>query len=77
MVPSSGSLGFHPVYLATAIGSGGKVGAWMNDSAFCIFAKMGGFTEAETLKSWTILLAVTGITGFVTTLILSIILPLA
>ena len=77
MVPSSGSLGFHPVYLATAIGSGGMVGAWMNDSAFWIFAKMGGFTEAETLKSWTILLAVTGITGFLATLILSIVLPLA
>lgn len=76
MVPSSGSLGFHPVYLATAIGSGGMVGAWMNDSAFWIFAKMGGFTEEETLKSWTVLLVVTGGVGFATSIILSIVLPL-
>jgi len=77
MLPSSGSLGFHPVYLATAIGSGGMVGAWMNDSAFWIFAKMGGFTEEETLKSWTVLLVITGIVGFLTTIILSVVLPLA
>ena len=76
MVPSSGSLGFHPVYLATAIGSGGMVGAWMNDSGFWIFAKMGGFTEGETLKSWTALLVVTGTTGLLATIILSMILPL-
>jgi len=77
MVGSCGSLGFHPVYLATAIGSGGMVGAWMNDSGFWIFAKMGGFTEAETLQSWTALLVTTGITGLVTTIILAMILPLA
>ena len=77
MVPSSESLGFHPVYLATAIGSGGMVGAWMNDSGFWIFAKMGGFTEGETLTSWTVLLVVTGFTGLLTTILLSMILPLA
>jgi H+/gluconate symporter-like permease len=77
MVPASGSLGFHPVYLATAIGSGGMVGAWMNDSGFWVFAKMGGFTEGETLKSWTVLLVVTGFTGLLTTVILSVILPMA
>jgi GntP family gluconate:H+ symporter len=76
MVPSSGSLGFHPVYLATAIGSGGMVGTWMNDSGFWVFAKMGGFTEGETLKSWTILLVTTGITGLVTSIILAVILPM-
>jgi len=77
MVPSSAAAGFNPVYLATAIGSGGMVGTWMNDSAFWIFAKMGGFTEGETLKSWTGLLAVTGIAGFLTTLLLATILPMA
>ncbi len=77
MVPSSGSLGFHPVYLATAIGCGGMVGAWMNDSGFWVFAKMGGFTEGETLKSWTALLVVTGFTGLLTSIILSIVLPMA
>lgn len=70
-------LGFHPVYLATAIGGGGLVGSWMNDSGFWIFSKMSSLTEAEALKSWTPMLAVLGITTFVTSVILSFVLPLA
>ncbi|MEX2580433.1 MAG: SLC13 family permease [Verrucomicrobiales bacterium] len=71
------NLGFHPVYLATAIGGGGLVGSWMNDSGFWIFSKMSGLTEAEALKSWTPLLAILGVTAFVTSVILSLVLPLA
>ena len=71
------TLGFHPVYLATAIGGGGLIGSWMNDSGFWIFAKMSGLTEAEALKSWTPLLCVLGGTTFVTSVILSKFLPLA
>ncbi len=69
-------LGFHPVYLATAIGGGGLVGAWMNDSGFWIVAKMSGLTEMEALKSWTPMLAVLGITTLVFTVIFSIVMPL-
>ncbi len=69
-------LGFHPVYLATAIGGGGLVGSWMNDSGFWIFSKMSGLTEAEALKSWTPLLVVLGVTSFIMSVILSIVLPL-
>ena len=71
-----GSLGFHTVYLGTAIGSGALVGSWMNDSGFWIFSKMGGLTEVETLKSWTPLLAVLGIVGALMSFILALILPL-
>lgn len=70
-------LGFHPVYLATAIGGGGLVGAWMNDSGFWIVAKMSGLTEMEALKSWTPMLAVLGVTTFLFSLLLSQIMPLA
>ena len=70
------TLGFHPVYLATAIGAGSLVGSWMNDSGFWIFAKMGGLTEVEALKSWTPLLAVLGIVSFLTTLLLASVMPL-
>lgn len=70
-------LGFHPVYLATAIGGGGLVGAWMNDSGFWIVAKMSGLTEMEALKSWTPMLAIMGTTTFVCTLVLAFVLPLA
>jgi len=70
-------LSFHSVYLATAIGGGGLVGSWMNDSGFWIFSKMSGLTEAEALKSWTPLLAVLGVTAFVMSVLLSFVLPLA
>ncbi|MFK5921674.1 MAG: SLC13 family permease [Verrucomicrobiota bacterium] len=70
------TLGFNPVYLATAIGGGGLVGSWMNDSGFWIFSKMSGLTELESLKSWTPLLVVLGVVTFISTVILSIVMPL-
>jgi H+/gluconate symporter-like permease len=70
------ALGFNPVYLATAIGGGGLIGSWMNDSGFWIFSKMGGITEVESLKSWTPLLCVLGVVTFVMSLLLSMVLPL-
>ncbi len=77
MLTSPGQLAFHPVYLATAIGGGSLVGSWMNDSGFWIFAKMGGLTELETLRTWTVLLAVLGISAMAVTLVLVHVLPLA
>lgn len=71
------TLSFNPVYLATAIGGGGLVGSWMNDSGFWIFSKMSGLTEAEALKSWTPLLCVLGLVAFVMSLLLALVLPLA
>jgi len=77
MLPANdGSLPFHTVYVATAIASGSLVGTWMNDSWFWVFSKMGGVTELETLKSWTPLLAVVGVTGMVTTIVLALLVPL-
>ncbi|MEZ6105919.1 MAG: SLC13 family permease [Pirellulaceae bacterium] len=70
-------LGFHPVYLATAVGSGSLVGSWMNDSGFWIFAKMGGLTEAEALRSWTPLLLVLAFTGLLVTIGLALVFPMA
>jgi len=76
MIPGPGALPFHTVYVATAIASGSLVGTWMNDSGFWVFSKMGRVTEIETLKSWTPLLAVVGVTGMVTTLVLALLVPL-
>src|SRR6184192_2503834 len=75
MLPASG-LPFHTVYVATAIASGSLVGTWMNDSGFWLFSKMGGVTEMETLKSWTPVLAIVGVTAMVTTLVLAVLVPL-
>ncbi len=69
-------LGFNPVYLATAIGAGSLMGSWMNDSGFWIFTKMGRLTEPESLKSWTILLAVLSIVSLGMSLLLAKVLPL-
>ena len=77
MIPSMDSLGYHPAYLATAIGGGSMICSWMNDSGFWIFVKMTGLTEAEGLKSWTLLLAIMGLVAVVVSLILAVALPLA
>ena len=69
-------LPYNPVYIACAIGSGSLVGSWMNDSGFWVYTKMSGLTEAESLQTWTPLLAVLGVTGYVVSQILSIVLPL-
>jgi GntP family gluconate:H+ symporter len=69
-------LGFHPVYLATAIGSGSLVADWMNNSGFWIVARMSVLTETETLRSWSILVALLGTIGLGFTLIFATIIPL-
>jgi len=76
MIGGGEDLGFNPVYIATAIGGGGLIGSWMNDSGFWIFSKMSGITEVEALKSWTPLLCVLGGVAFLMSVILSIVLPL-
>ena len=70
------TLPFNPVYLATAVGAGSLVGSWMNDSGFWIFAKMGGLTEEQALKTWTPMLAFLGVITMVTTVMLAVLVPL-
>ncbi len=76
ILPPAEQLGFHPVYIACAVGCGSLVCSWMNDSGFWIFAKMGGLTEVEALKSWTVALVVLGLVGMVFTCIFAAVLPL-
>ena len=75
-VASGAALPFHAVYLATAVASGSLVGSWMNDSGFWLFSTMGGLGEVETLRTWTPLLALVGLTSFATTVVLALLLPL-
>lgn len=70
------ALGFDPVYLALAVGSGSLVGSWMNDSGFWIFAEMGGLTTEETLRTWTPAFAMVGVAALAITLVLSFLAPL-
>ena len=70
------ALTIHPVYLALAIGCGSMFISWMNDSAFWIVSRMSGLTETETLKTWTVALAVMSLTGLLVTLLLAAVLPM-
>jgi GntP family gluconate:H+ symporter len=69
-------LGFHPVYLAMAIGCGSKPIPWMNDSGFWVVGKMSGMTENETLKTFSVELTIMGFAGIVTVMLAAKLLPL-
>jgi len=68
---------YHTVYIFLAIGFGSKMISWMNDSGFWAVSKLSGFTESETLKSWTILVTVGSLLGLTECLVFSKLLPLA
>ena len=72
----AGDLSYHKVYIVMAIGCGSKICSWMNDSGFWVVCKMSGFTEMETLRTWTLLLVLMGFVGFATTLAMATWLPL-
>jgi len=67
---------FHPVYVYLAVAAGSQLGAWMNDSGFWAFTTMAGLTEAESLKTRSVMLGVLSITGLAVTLLASRVLPL-
>jgi GntP family gluconate:H+ symporter len=77
LVGDAAAIGYHPVYLAAAIGFGAQCGNWMNDSGFWVFAKMGGLTEIEGLKTWTFTVGIMTIIGLGFTILFATVLPLA
>ena len=72
----SSTLGFHPVYLALAIGCGSKLFPWMNDSGFWIVTKMSGMTEKESIRFFSFLLSIMGLAGLAAVMILAKVMPL-
>jgi GntP family gluconate:H+ symporter len=68
-IAASMHLPFHPVYLAVAVGCGSKPFMWMNDSGFWIIGRMSGFTEAETLKTASTMMAVEATVGLAATML--------
>ena len=73
---AGGNLGCHPVYLFTAIGFGAMFCSWMNDSGFWVVGKLSGFTEKETLKTWSVAVTVNSIAGLGVCLVFSKLVPL-
>lgn len=70
------NLGFHPVYLCLAIGSGAKLFPWMNDAGFWIMCKTSNLTEKEALKTITPMQSLMGITGLLITMLAAWLFPL-
>lgn len=70
------ALGYHPLYIALAVGCGSKPLSWMNDSGFWVICKMSGMTEAETLKVLTPMTAVMGVVGLFVTVAGAALFPL-
>jgi gluconate:H+ symporter, GntP family len=68
-------LPYHPMYLFLAIGFGALGISWMNDSGFWVIGRLSGFTERETLRTWTVLAFAMSVAGLIETLVLATLLP--
>ncbi|MGB1674742.1 MAG: hypothetical protein ACPHRA_16095, partial [Limisphaerales bacterium] len=76
VIGDGSGLPYHPLYVFLAIGFGSITLSWMNDSGFWVVQRLSGFTEKETLRTWTVLLTVIAIVGLIEILVFSKILPL-
>jgi GntP family gluconate:H+ symporter len=72
----SAGLPYHSAYIFIAIGFGAMFFSWMNDSGFWVVGKLSGFTEKETLKTWSIVVSVASIAGLIEAIVMAKILPL-
>lgn len=72
----AGDLGYHPLYVALAIGCGSKPIPWMNDSGFWIIGKMSGFSEVQTLRTASAMMSLMGVVGLIVTMLGAWLLPL-
>jgi gluconate:H+ symporter, GntP family len=65
-----------PVYVGIAIGAGGLIFSWYNDSGFWIVKEIGGLTQTETLQTWTVLTTIVSVVGLLSVLVLATVVPL-
>lgn len=77
MVPFVASLSVHPVYLMMAIGVGGMIAPWYNDSGFWIVSEVGGLTQLETFKTYSAAATIMSVSGIIYVVFLSRVIPLA
>ncbi|HAE12285.1 MAG TPA: hypothetical protein DCG39_11650 [Opitutae bacterium] len=70
------ALGYHKAYVFLAIGFGSITLSWMNDSGFWVVQRLSGFTEKETLKTWSVMLTAISVLGLGLCLLGSALLPL-
>ncbi|MFO8099376.1 MAG: hypothetical protein R6T83_07100 [Salinibacter sp.] len=71
MASLTADLGGHPVYLMMAVGTGGLLFSWYNDSGFWIVREVAGLPQKETFQTWSAVNTVMSVTGLVVVLLLS------
>jgi gluconate:H+ symporter, GntP family len=76
LIGNGAGLPYHPVYILLAIGFGAMFITWMNDSGFWVICKLSGFTEKQTLQTWTVVLGLIGVVGLIETFFLSKLFPM-
>lgn len=74
-VAGPAGFGVHPLYILMAIGFGSKFLSWMNDAGFWMISRVGGLTQGEALRSWTIMSSLMGLLGLAEVLIVSALWP--
>ncbi|WP_129115917.1 GntP family permease [Halegenticoccus tardaugens] len=77
IAPLVGQLTVNPAYLVMAIGAGGNILSWYNDGGFWIITEIGGLTQAEALKTWTVVTTLIAVFGLIFVIMFSTVLPLA
>jgi gluconate:H+ symporter, GntP family len=77
LMGADSTMPFHPVYVFLAIGFGSMILSWMNDSGFWVISKLSGFSETETLKTWSVVASVNSVVGVTVVFVLSKLLPFA
>jgi GntP family gluconate:H+ symporter len=77
VIGDGAGLAYHPLYIFLAVGFGSITLSWMNDSGFWVVQRLSGFTEKETLRTWSVLLTAISLLGLVEILVFSRILPFA
>ena len=70
------NLGYHPLYLFTAVGFGAMFFSWMNDSGFWVVSRLSGMNQKETFRTWSLQLTADSVIGLLVTLALSKLMPL-
>ena len=70
------SLPYHSLYIFLAIGFGSITLSWMNDSGFWVVQRLSGFTEKETLKTWSVMLTAISLLGLIQIMIFSTLFPM-
>ena len=76
VIGDGSTLPYHKFYIFLAIGFGSITLSWMNDSGFWVVQRLSGFTEKETLKTWTVMLTAISVAGLLQVLVMAKVLPM-